>query len=216
VADGAPSSGASFPGFVDQGWLVLGLTGLLGLQTALGLLNTALCLSLNLVLLDGVSDEQRVALSGAFATTQNSLYYLTILPFAAFLVRANKNARATSGIALEYTPASMVWWFAVPLLNLVRPYQAVRAVWEASAPSADDYLPKAGLVGVWWGFWISAGVFSRLGKLFVEGSSIEGQNVVSAISNGIAAALAGAALLMVRRLHERQLLSATALQDARS
>jgi len=84
----------------------------------------------------------------------NSLSYL---PFLAFLClvfwvfRANKNARAVSTQALEYSPGWAVGWFFVPIASLWKPYQAMVEIYKASRTPHDWRSAKAAtLVTGWW------------------------------------------------------------------
>ena len=80
-------------------------------------------------------------------------YLVSLLPFGLFLVRANKNATAF-GRQLSFSPASMVWWFCVPFLNLVRPYEAVKSVWDASVSTRFYSFERDNVLTLWWGFWV--------------------------------------------------------------
>jgi hypothetical protein len=198
------AEGRAPPGFVDQSRIVLALTGLLGLQFLFGAFNALACIALNVAVFDADRETFVVDLTNTLAGVDYTLYLATLIPFGIFLVRANKSASALCGFPLEYTPASMVWWFAVPLANLIKPLHAVRAVWDASAPASGSASSGHGLLTLWWSLWIAASVGTRIGNVLTRDAEPEFHNFISTMTNGVGAGLALAAWLMVRALDERQ------------
>ncbi len=75
------------------------------------------------------------------------------------LPRANRNARLLAE-GIQFSPASTVWWYFVPFMNLVRPYQAMAEMWNGSEPNAQ--VPwtftrsTPTLLNVWWAAWLGA------------------------------------------------------------
>jgi hypothetical protein len=136
------------------------------------------------------------------AITEVVVHLVTIVVFAMFLVRANKNARALSDMPLEVTPSWMVWWFFIPFANLFKPYGAVREVWERSKGAAPA------LLLLWWVAWVASGV---LGQIALRMTDPEGSipELMSADRMTIASEVAGIAsgllaLWMVTSLHAGQ------------
>ena len=194
---------AALPGFTDQARLVLILTALLGVQIALGATNALACILLNFGPFDEELETRLVQATDLVAKADFWLYLVTLIPFGSFLFRANKNARALSGGPREFSPASMVWWFAVPFLNLVRPFQAVRAVWDASTPTREP--AGRSILPLWWALWLVTSLASRVSDRLTVGAEPDVHNYINAVINCLAATLAGVALLMVRALRDRQL-----------
>jgi hypothetical protein len=139
------------------------------------------------------------------------------LPFAIFLARANRNARRFGEEFLVFTPASMVWWYFVPVLNLAMPYRAVREVWRASRP-VDGQDPDNGGVLIWW--WASLLAYQLVVLAMMFGapiliryvapkSALGVLNSLWALRSGLSVARDLAALMMVGALHERQRQRAT-------
>lgn len=87
---------------------------------------------------------------------QITLLVATGIAFMTWLYRARANLRAFGTRHLRYPRNWTIFGFLVPVLNLVRPYQVVREVWQASDPRTTD---PAGwvtvkppiLVKAWWG-----------------------------------------------------------------
>ncbi len=149
--------------YVDQGGRVRLLTGLLLAGAVLSVVSfgsTWLEMDLleraqrgNVTIEEAEANDAR---QGLLAIVAIVAHLITVVIFAMFLVRANKNARAVSGQSLEVTPAWMVWWFCVPFANLFKPYVAVREVWEHSKGAVPP------LFGLWWGAWVLSGILGQI------------------------------------------------------
>lgn len=60
----------------------------------------------------------------------------------------------------KHTPGWAVGSFFVPFLNLVRPYQIMKDVWQRCAP--DHLVNRSGLLSLWWAFWIIGNVLGQI------------------------------------------------------
>ncbi len=85
---------------------------------------------------------------------------ITAVAFLTWLHRARVNVRALGVRRLAYGREWTVLGFLVPLLNLFRPYQVVREIWQASDPSTGDPMawkivtaPRR--IAVWWGLFVA-------------------------------------------------------------
>lgn len=192
----------------EQSKLVLILSGLLATQAAMSGGTSVGCVVLNVVPQTVESEASLVAWTNYLATATTWLYFGTFIPFGMFLVRANKNARELSDFPLHFTPASMVWWFAVPFLSLVRPYQAVKEVWRRSAPPHTGGRTDAGLIEFWWVAWLASTAGSNIIELLMRGAEVKVHNFLAAFDNAVSFAVCVLAMLMVRQLHQRQITSA--------
>lgn len=78
--------------------------------------------------------------------------------FLNLLGRLNHNARALGAWRMKFTPGWCIGWFFIPIVNLFRPYQATKEIWQASVPDSgrDDWRsqPVSLLVGFWWLLWV--------------------------------------------------------------
>ncbi len=81
---------------------------------------------------------------------------LTFVAFGRWIYMAGRNLVEAGYQDLEFTPGSRIWWFAVPFANLVKPYQGMRELWNASH-GEGDYTTGNGLVGAWWALWLLHG-----------------------------------------------------------
>ena len=80
--------------------------------------------------------------------------------------RANANARGLGAAGLRFTPGWAVGWYFVPVANLVKPYDAMREIWRASAhPRGWSQLAEPLSLRWWWIFLLLAiglGIIARL------------------------------------------------------
>jgi len=91
------------------------------------------------------------------------LYLASVVPVAMWLFRANQNARALGARWMVFTSGWTVGWFFVPIMNLFRPYQAVKEIWLASAnPTSPTWSQQSRpiLVDLWWAGTIVSWVLS--------------------------------------------------------
>jgi hypothetical protein len=135
----------------------------------------------------------------------------TIVAFCIWVHRANKNARALGAQQMQFTPGWCVGWFFIPIMNLFKPYQAVKEIYQASEPAAsflDWRLARVpALLGVWWGIWIASNILSnvetrlRFGSTAPTAQRILPLALLSSLSGTAAALLC---LAVVRSIHRRQ------------
>lgn len=119
---------------------------------------------------------------------QGAVVIVTMIIFAVWIYMAGRNIAAAGFEDLDFTPASRIWWFVVPIAALFKPYQGMRELWNASHGSTA-YSEGHWLLGTWWALWIiDTGVSYAARNLEATGL---------AISAGIGLALAWAALLLV-------------------
>jgi hypothetical protein len=76
--------------------------------------------------------------------------------------RASANAHALSD-EMTISPGWAVGWYFVPIMNLVRPYQAMREIWMASHFRGNWHgEPAPGILGWWWGLWIVTNILANV------------------------------------------------------
>jgi len=97
----------------------------------------------------------------------------------AFLIwfhRAHRNLRSFRSGPFAFTPASAVGSFFIPFVNLVRPYEAMRELWQATDPIVRPFdegphglVPVGWLVPSWWLLFAGRAILSWF-ALFHSGS----------------------------------------------
>jgi hypothetical protein len=135
-----------------------------------------------------------------------------IVLFLMFKYRASKNARALGAKAMTITPGWAVGWYFIPFMNLFKPYQAMKEIYQASEPTAGalDWKEATvpGFLGWWWGFWIVSNILSQAELRLSLREELGGAEFVPWLSliNG-AVGVVGAFLVfhVIRSLHRLQL-----------
>jgi len=80
-----------------------------------------------------------------------------------WIYRSAHNARVRASV-MEYTPASCVWWYFVPIATLWKPYGAMRSIWQEFANQAGkDADTGKGLLVPWWTLWIISNFLNQIG-----------------------------------------------------
>lgn len=173
---------------------------------------------LSTVVPDGmlVSDETRKAqslLGSAVSTTQFVVVAITALTFLTWLHRARVNVRALGARRLSYGREWTILGFFVPFLNLFRPYQVVREIWQASDPASGDPVSWKGIrppamLRVWWGLFVAYFVLEALATLMLGSStratSIRQAHAIGFVADLCAALSASFAYFVVARISEAQ------------
>lgn len=126
---------------------------------------------------------------------------VTMIVFAFWIYRAGRNLIAANIDDLEFTPASRIWWFAVPIASLFKPFQGMRELWNASR-GVVPYDTNDSLVAGWWAAWL----VTNLSGWFLAASTREGgdNTIILGVSSVIDIALAVPAILLIRGITQGQ------------
>lgn len=97
--------------------------------------------------------------------------------FLKWFYRASANAHVYSARDMTYSAGWSVGWFFVPIMNLFRPYQAMKETWKVSA-ALPDQSPRAvsvpSIVSWWWTLWIISSISARFSfRLNMEAETYE-------------------------------------------
>ena len=87
------------------------------------------------------------------------LLLMVMINFFRFIHRVSKNLQFQHNQALSTTPGWTVGYFFVPILNLYKPYHAIKEIIQVSGKSEIVDTSKLGL---WWGLWITSNVLGRM------------------------------------------------------
>lgn len=111
-------------------------------------------------------------------------YFVTVIVFGMWIYRANRNVRGFGATGLTYTPGWAVGYYFIPFINLVRPYQAMQEIWQASSnPSRWVSESTSPLLGVWWALWITANVLGQIVfRMSRNATSVEALQTVTLVS----------------------------------
>jgi hypothetical protein len=91
-----------------------------------------------------------------------------------WIYRTSLNAHALVP-ALTITPAWAVGWYFVPLALLIKPFQAMKETWQASAnPAAWRSIDTPGVLRWWWALWLVSSILGNLSfRLQLEARSLD-------------------------------------------
>ena len=115
----------------------------------------------NVALSDWQRSEDRLALA---SFVELVVFIVAVVLFLRWLHLCYRNLLELGTKGLRFTPGWAVGYWFVPILNVVKPKQALDDLWRATDVRVDDLsgplkgLPSASLVGWFWGLSIAAGV----------------------------------------------------------
>ncbi|PZU07199.1 DUF4328 domain-containing protein [Sphingomonas sp.] len=131
-------------------------------------IGATIAIAASLGLLSAVTVAGAAGYAGRDVIGLASLVFLVALIVGAVIAMRWIYLVATIAYALsggETTrPGWAVGWYFVPFANLVKPYYAMREIYQVSENPADwpsvpgDYLP------MWWGFWIATNILSNIAQ----------------------------------------------------
>ena len=143
----------------------------------------------------GLSSDQQVVVDLAKAAT--ALLYmvalaLCVVGFCVWIHRVYRNLPALGAAQLRFSPRWAVGGWFVPVLNLWRPYQVMREIWQRTLAQ------PTGLLRWWWAAWLVSNLVSDVAlRSNLSGGS---NDVLDAVSNSLYAAAAVLAILIVRKI----------------
>ncbi|MDQ3940419.1 MAG: DUF4328 domain-containing protein, partial [Actinomycetota bacterium] len=165
-----------------------------------------------------VSDREATASDirqGALGLLQSLLIVVSIVMWLIWFRRAYKNLVPLQAGAPRFKPGWAIGAWFVPFLNLWRPLQMTKDVWNGSAPSAARGPPLGGwagagmppLLGFWWLFFIVANAaYPGFGEA-VDATSIadlRGLSLRFVIADSLSVVLDILAIAVVRGITSRQ------------
>lgn len=98
----------------------------------------------------------RGRMQGALSGLQLLLIVATYVASGMWIYRVACNVRAFGAKGLDDSPGWAVGWYAIPFMNLQRPFRAMEQIWLASqSPLGWQKLSAPLLLRVWWGTWLA-------------------------------------------------------------
>jgi hypothetical protein len=152
--------------------------------------------------------RDRVFLAQAVVLTMTSIAFMT------WLYRCRVNLRAFGTRRLRYSRNWAVFGFLVPVLNLIRPYQVAREVWQASDPRVTDpfewkLVQPPPLFHAWWGTFVLFVLFKVLAVWMASSSVYDPQRLqvaqgVELLADTMAAVSVTLVYFVVERITDAQ------------
>lgn len=137
------------------------------------------------------------------------IFIVTGITFLKWIYRTNVNCRGFGARGMQFTPGWAAGWYFIPILNLVRPYQAMKEIWKVSTdPLRWQEQEGSVVLRLWWTFWILAGITGqitfRTNMAVKDLPSLETATVASIISGFVDIALTLVAIQLVSRITQKQ------------
>lgn len=151
------------------------------------------------------NDMRQGIAGGIFALT----FFPTHIIFGMWIYRAAVNSRGFGAWGMRDTPGWSVGWYFIPIMNLFRPYQCMKEIWQVSG-NPEDWQSQSGspVLVTWWTIWLISSFLDNLtnfaNKNDTSISALQHSTVISMISfvGGIAVTIA--AIKLIRTLIQRQ------------
>ena len=147
-------------------------------------------------------------------------YIITVITFLIWMHQSYSNLKPLGIRNTEYSSAWAVGSWFVPFMNLVRPYNIIKEIWDRSDPDKveTEATPSAStlemtqiatpMFGVWWAFWIISNVFTNVSARYtLRANSLQQfvvtfwSEIISSVFTIVAAILA---IGVVRAVSARQ------------
>jgi len=142
-------------------------------------LKTILWVSLGLGLLSLLLDFMQMSLlsAGSFSRAAAEAHdsrqqFVGILCLFAFIItgftflkwihRANSNCHGFGTQGMKFTPGWSIGYYFIPIINLYKPYQAMKEIWKVSTNPANWQNETGGAVlRWWWALWLISGFLGQ-------------------------------------------------------
>jgi hypothetical protein len=156
------------------------------------------------------NDDRQIAIG----LVQMGLFVITAIAFIVWMHRAYRNLHAFRVEGRQYSSGWAIGGWFVPFLNLVRPFQVVREIWNGSeclTAFGERFvlLRTPMLVGWWWAMFLISSVAGNLAaRLAIRGedalTALTTQSWAWLISDVLDIPAAILAILVVRGINARQ------------
>jgi hypothetical protein len=186
-AEHGPESWAASEGAVFQhprGAVVVGLGVFIGVAALkiLGLAYQVWAINTPDVAYETLETSDRLTQSTALLNL--AVLVTTFVLWGMWAHRAALNLRALRPDGVyEYTPGSYVWWYFVPLANLVKPFHAMRELFLGTHDAADVEVRTTQLLGVWWAGWLAGNILRNIANRLVPNPDrVQGDGYISQLT----------------------------------
>lgn len=126
----------------------------------------------------------------------------TMVVFGTWIYLAGQNLLAAGIDDLQFTPAARIWWFAVPVANLFKPFEGMRELWNASHQH-HPYSENGPLVSLWWACYLLVSFARLILRLLTGPAGSPGGEAWALVA--VELGLAITAILLIWRIAQAQL-----------
>jgi hypothetical protein len=137
------------------------------------------------------------------------IFIITGIAFLRWIYRVNANSHAFGARGMEFSSGWSVGYYFIPILNLYKPYQAMKEIWRVSGnPRGWQNEQASSLLSWWWALWIISNMLGqisfRVSSAARDVSSLREATVVSVVSDLVGIPLCIVGMLLVSALYLRQ------------
>jgi hypothetical protein len=148
------------------------------------------------------NDRRELIVGGLYVL----VFVATAIFFGRWIVRAHRAVRTLGAEGMSISPGWAVGYFFIPLINLVRPYTAMKQLWQASgSPRTWASEPVSSQLPVWWALWIFSNILGNIAMRW-QPADLEGYRDLTMFNLGssiLSIVLAFAALRLVKNISDR-------------
>lgn len=98
---------------------------------------------------------------GVIGLAQGILFIVTAVFFGSWIYRISSNAHSFTSSNQRHSPGWAVGYYFIPIVNLWRPYQALRDAYEAFLDLSKDNKDNI-IFPLWWFAWIVSSILGRM------------------------------------------------------
>lgn len=155
---------------------------------------------------DGEANDRR---QGFIGIVQAIIFVISGILILKWIHRANYNVRQLGAKAMQFTPGWSIGWYFIPIVNLWKPYQAMKEIWKASSSPRNWKETKVSpILGWWWFFWLTSSVLSNISlRLTISAedlNSLMTANIVTRASDVSSIMLPIIFIVLVNRIYLTQ------------
>ena len=152
-----------------------------------------------------VNDDRQMIIGIAYIL----VFVVTGFVFLKWIRRANINSSGFGVQGMTFTPGWSIGYYFIPILNLFKPYQAMKEILQVSKDPRGWFHQSGGqLLGWWWGLWLASGVVSRMStRAYTKATTVEefqSASNLSIVDEVVSIILTIVAAILVRTIARNQ------------
>ncbi len=142
---------------------------------------------------------------GMVAIGYTVAFIASVVLVAMWIHCAHRNLHELGIDGLEFTPGWAVGWYFIPFANLIKPFQAMRELRNASLGEGDNFNADApGELKLWWGCWLGGNIISnintRLASSATDASTLQMAAMIGVVADVLIIASAWTLIRLIRQI----------------
>ena len=146
----------------------------------------------------GSAGAPEATLTNITALVQLVAYVACVVAVGRWIYCASVNAHST-GEAMAISPGWAVGWYFIPFANLIKPFQAMREMWDVSNGGGGSYGDQApSILRLWWGSWIVGNILDYASQRLTDPGAAPVANLLI-VASLVLGAIASFTLISIMR-----------------